>query len=224
MDARLRRVNKEIADCKNDRTSNVQIELVENSPFHLKGTFQGPEDTPYAGGRFDVDIVIPEAYPFQPVKMKFITKVYHPNVSSASGAICLDILKDAWSPVLTLKSTLISLQSLLCSPEPNDPQDAEVAKHYMTSKTSFNDTARYWTHTYAGGPEVSGGVKGSVIVKDISDEDEIAMAGLEKAHVDQFEGLGFPRSKVIEVLRRLNYRGANVAKINEDRVVEELLK
>jgi hypothetical protein len=89
--------------------------------------------------------------------MKFITKVYHLNVSSASGAICLDILKDAWSPVLTLKSTLISLQSLLCSPEPNDPQDAEVAKHYMTSRSSFEDTARYWTHVYAGGPALPSG-------------------------------------------------------------------
>jgi len=224
MDARLRRVNKEITDCKNDKTSNVQIELVDNSPFHLKGTFQGPEGTPYGGGRFDVDIVIPEAYPFQPVKMKFITKVYHPNVSSASGAICLDILKDAWSPVLTLKSTLISLQSLLCSPEPNDPQDAEVAKHYMTSKQSFNDTARYWTQIYAGGPVVSGAVEGAKVAKNDVDQNEIAMAGLERAHVDQFESLGFPRNKVIEVLRRLNYRGANVAKINEDRVVEELLK
>jgi len=224
MDARLRRVNKEITDCKNDKTSNVQIELVESSPFHLKGSFRGPDGTPYEGGHFDVDIVIPEAYPFQPVKMKFITKVYHPNVSSASGAICLDILKDAWSPVLTLKSTLISLQSLLCSPEPNDPQDAEVAKHYMTSKQSFNDTARYWTHIYAGGPEVAGGVKGVKVVTGDGEQDEIAMAGLERAHVDQFENLGFPRGKVIEVLRRLNYRGANVAKINEDRVVEELLK
>ncbi|EIN12204.1 hypothetical protein PUNSTDRAFT_130473, partial [Punctularia strigosozonata HHB-11173 SS5] len=54
--------------------------------------------------------------------------------------------------------------------------------------------------------------------------DEIAIAGLERAHVEQFEALGFERSKVIDVLRRLNYRGANVAKINDDRVVEELLK
>ncbi|KAH9932826.1 ubiquitin-conjugating enzyme/RWD-like protein [Epithele typhae] len=194
-DARLRRVSKEIADCKNDKSSRVTIELVDNSPFHLIGSFDGPEGTPYEGGRFQVDIVIPDNYPFQPVKMKFITKVYHPNVSSASGAICLDILKDAWSPVLTLKSTLISLQSLLCSPEPRDPQDAEVAKHYMTSKSSFEETARYWTHIYAGGPAKDAGKaapKGGV-------RDEIAMAGLDRAHVDQFEGLGFERGKVVRL-------------------------
>ncbi|KAH7927662.1 hypothetical protein BV22DRAFT_1151160 [Leucogyrophana mollusca] len=219
MDARLRRVNKEIADCKNDRSSNIRIDLIDSSPFHLKGSFPGPQDTPYEGGHFEVDIVIPDSYPFQPVKMKFITKVYHPNVSSASGAICLDILKDAWSPVLTLKSTLISLQSLLCSPEPNDPQDAEVAKHYTTSKRSFDDTARYWTQIYAGGP----GSRGKTETKE-SVRDEVAIAGLEKAHVDQFEALGFERGKVIDVLRRLNYRGANVSKITEDRIVEELLK
>ncbi|KIJ14982.1 hypothetical protein PAXINDRAFT_115361 [Paxillus involutus ATCC 200175] len=219
MDARLRRVNKEISDCKGDKSSSIRIDLIDNSPFHLKGSFPGPKDTPYEGGTFEVDIVIPESYPFQPVKMKFITKVYHPNVSSASGAICLDILKDAWSPVLTLKSTLLSLQSLLCSPEPNDPQDAEVAKHYTTSKRSFDETARYWTQVYAGGA-------GSRTKLDVKEplKDEVAIAGLEKAHVDQFEGLGFERSKVIDVLRRLNYRGANVAKISEDRVVEELLK
>ncbi|TFK38955.1 ubiquitin-conjugating enzyme/RWD-like protein [Crucibulum laeve] len=223
MDARLRRVNKEIADCKNDKTSNIKIELIDNSPFHLKGSFPGPEGTPYEGGHFEVDIVIPESYPFQPVKMKFITKVYHPNVSSASGAICLDILKDAWSPVLTLKSTLISLQSLLCSPEPNDPQDAEVAKHYTTSKSSFEDTAVYWTQIYAGGPGPKE-KKGKSSSAKPDERDEVAIAGLEEAHVNQFASLGFPRSKVIDVLRRLNYRGANVAKITEDRVVEELLK
>jgi len=219
MDARLRRVNKEITDCKNDKSSQIKIDLIDESPFHLKGSFPGPQETPYEGGHFEVDIVIPDSYPFQPVKMKFITKVYHPNISSASGAICLDILKDAWSPVLTLKSTLISLQSLLCSPEPNDPQDAEVAKHYMTSKSSFEDTATYWTQIYAGGPgpkERKGKGRDSC--------DEVAIAGLERAHVDRFESLGFPKSKIIDVLRRLNYRGPNVAQISEDRIVEELLK
>ncbi|KAG6914241.1 hypothetical protein DXG01_001500 [Tephrocybe rancida] len=165
---------------------------------------------------FIQDIVVPESYPFQPVKMKFITKVYHPNVSSASGAICLDILKDAWSPVLTLKSTLISLQSLLCSPEPNDPQDAEVAKHFTTSKQSFDTTATFWTQMYAGGPGPKDGRgKG---------RDEVALAGLEAAHVDKFVGLGFAKGKVVDVLRRLNYRGPNVANVTEDRIVEELLK
>lgn len=126
--------------------------------------------------------------------MKFITKVYHPNVSSASGAICLDILKDAWSPVLTLKSTLISLQSLLCSPEPNDPQDAEVAKHYMTSKASFEETATYWTHIYAGGP-------GSKDAKQLNSGDDVAIAGLEHTHVDRFVELGFPKAKVVRLNR-----------------------
>jgi ubiquitin-conjugating enzyme (huntingtin interacting protein 2) len=79
-----------------------------------------------------VDIQVPSGYPFHALKMKMITKTYHPNISSASGAICLDILKDAWSPVLTLKTALVSLQSLLCSPEPSDPQDAEV----RTKKTT----------------------------------------------------------------------------------------
>jgi ubiquitin-conjugating enzyme (huntingtin interacting protein 2) len=144
------------------------------------------------------DIVIPESYPFQPVKMKFITKVYHPNVSSASGAICLDILKDAWSPVLTLKSTLISLQSLLCSPEPNDPQDAEVAKHYTTSKHSFEETAIYWTKTYAT-PKATAAVEGKGKSASTDSRDEVAIAGLEKAHVDQFESLGFQRGKVVRV-------------------------
>ena len=110
-----------------------------------RGTIKGPEDTPYSGGVFVVDIVITPDYPFSPPKMKFVTKgmgipeylsdchlmvlmyvVWHPNVSSVTGAICLDILKDQWSPALTLKTALLSLQALLCAPEPNDPQDAEV--------------------------------------------------------------------------------------------------
>ncbi len=77
--------------------------------------------------------------------------VWHPNVSSVTGAICLDILKDQWSPALTMKTALLSLQALLCSPEPNDPQDAVVATMYKERHSEFVETARVWTAMHAGG-------------------------------------------------------------------------
>lgn len=69
---------------------------------------------------------------------------------SNKGAICLDTLGSAWSPVLTLKSALISLQSLLSSPEPKDPQDAEVARMLITNPEEFAHVAREWAVQYAG--------------------------------------------------------------------------
>lgn len=108
----------------------------------LTGKIKGPDGTPYEDGVFEVDIELPSQYPFEPPKMKFVTKVYHPNISSQTGAICLDILKDNWSPALTIKTALLSLQALLCSPEPNDPQDAEVAKIYKKDRKTFEQTGK----------------------------------------------------------------------------------
>jgi len=135
--------------CNGDNSTSTHIELIDDSLFHLRGSFKGPDDSPYEGGHFEVDIVVPDVYPTSPLEMKFITKVYHPNVSSVTGAISMSILKDEWSPVLTMRSTLISLQSLLCSPEPDDPEDVEIANLYLTARKVFEDTARKWTRMYA---------------------------------------------------------------------------
>lgn len=145
------RLLKELADVSSDRdTSGVFAKPVNDSnKNHLLGTIKGPGGTPYENGSFDVDIVIPAQYPFEPPKMKFITKIWHPNVSSQTGAICLDILKDQWSPALTIKTALLSLQALLCSPEAGDPQDAQVAQMYLNDIDEFNKQAKSWTDTYA---------------------------------------------------------------------------
>ncbi len=89
------RINKEILQiCKTDPTSGVIATVAPDDGTvpgrrHLIGTITGPSGTPYENGVFDVDILIDGDYPFVPPKMRFITKIWHPNVSSQTGAICL---------------------------------------------------------------------------------------------------------------------------------------
>ncbi|KAG2424579.1 hypothetical protein HXX76_014459 [Chlamydomonas incerta] len=145
----LGRIQKELKEIERDTASGVTVHLKNNSLQHLTGYVPGPKDTPYEGGLFAVEINLDNGYPFVPPKMRFITKVWHPNVSSQSGAICLDILKDQWSPALTLKTALLSLQALLSSPQPDDPQDAVVAKQYISDHDTYKKTAKYWTEAFA---------------------------------------------------------------------------
>lgn len=216
--SRVKRIVKELEECREDTQSGVTLRLNnENDLTQLTGTFIGPPGTPYEGGLFKVDITIPNQYPFKPPVMKFNTKIYHPNVSSVTGAICLDILKDAWTPILTLKNSLISLQSLLESPEPNDPQDAEVAKIYLSDKEAFNRTAAHWTKTYAANTETSNGNSPS----------DSAKHGIDESLVSQFESMGFPRDKTIQVLLNMGIKSLNGISDKaetENRILEELLR
>lgn len=215
--SRAKRIMKEMQAVRDDPAAKINLEFVSESDIHhLKGSFLGPPGTPYEGGIFVVDIEVPMEYPFKPPKMKFDTKVYHPNVSSVTGAICLDILKNAWSPVITLKSALISLQALLQSPEPNDPQDAEVAQHYLRDRESFNKTAAFWTKLYASASGAESSEK---------EVDEAKLYGIDPSVVEHFETLGFNRPKVVEVLRRLGIKTLDRNDdATDDRITEELLK
>lgn len=144
-----RRIQRELREIEKDPGSGVTVVVMGDNLQKLRGCVPGPKDTPYEGGLFDVDIQLDNQYPFVPPKMRFITKVWHPNVSSQNGAICLDILKDQWSPALTIKTALLSLQALLSSPQPDDPQDAVVANQFLADHQSFQQTAKNWTDAYA---------------------------------------------------------------------------
>ena len=199
---RMRRIAKEIADIHADTLSHIQADVAGNGDdlTQLKGSFKGPPGTPYEGGTYKIDIRIPSEYPFRPPTMKFETKVYHPNVSSQTvspaipstlqrleanagrqGVICLDTLGTAWSPVLTIKSALLSLQSLLSTPEPKDPQDAQVAEMLLKNPNEFKRVATEWAVKFAGAPkrqqgEGSGGTtaESRKALKRKSKEDEAA--------------------------------------------------
>eukprot|EP00386_Alphamonas_edax_P010172 GDKI01033054.1.p1 GENE.GDKI01033054.1~~GDKI01033054.1.p1 ORF type:complete len:197 (-),score=74.02 GDKI01033054.1:223-813(-) len=149
-----KRLQKELADIQAAAGPNSEVtaNMVGDSLNEWKGYIKGPVGTPYDGGHFVVDIKIPADYPYNPPKMKFDTKIWHPNISSQTGAICLDILKNEWSPALTIRTALLSIQALLSAAEPDDPQDAEVAKMYKADRNLFNQTAKYWTETFAQKP------------------------------------------------------------------------
>mmetsp|Transcript_11408 Transcript_11408/g.24589 ORF Transcript_11408/g.24589 Transcript_11408/m.24589 type:complete len:87 (-) Transcript_11408:582-842(-) len=83
-----------------------------------------------------------------PPKVRFLTRIYHPNIDRL-GRICLDILKDKWSPALQIRTVLLSIQALLGAPNPDDPLNNEAAERWKKNEASAIQTAREWTSTYA---------------------------------------------------------------------------
>ncbi|KAK7385629.1 hypothetical protein VNO78_31373 [Psophocarpus tetragonolobus] len=145
-----KRILKELKDLQKDPPTSCSAGPVAEDMFHWQATIMGPADSPYAGGVFLVSIHFPPDYPFKPPKVAFRTKVFHPNINS-NGSICLDILKEQWSPALTISKVLLSICSLLTDPNPDDPLVPEIAHMYKTDRAKYEATARSWTQKYAMG-------------------------------------------------------------------------
>lgn len=144
----IKRLQREALEISQNPPCNCSAGPVDDNLTHWTATIIGPEGTPYSGGIFHLDIFFPKDYPFKPPKISFKTKIYHPNISQ-SGSICLDILKNRWSPILTINKVLLSLSSLLSEPNPDDPLVLEVANLYKLDYVKFLETARKWTVKYA---------------------------------------------------------------------------
>lgn len=200
--SRVRRLAKELSDIQADRDNSgvYATTVMDDDVTHLKGTFPGPPDTPYAGGTFQVDIQIPSNYPFKSPTIKFDTKIWHPNVSSQTGAICLDTLGSGWSPVQTIKTALLSLRMLLEFPNPKDPQDAEVAKMMLDNPEGFAIKAHEWAVKHAGAsqnPVDLSKWKNDSKAGGVANDDNRYM-GYNRDLVDRFVNMGFDVEAVVD--------------------------
>ncbi|XP_033829454.1 ubiquitin-conjugating enzyme E2 D2 isoform X1 [Periophthalmus magnuspinnatus] len=172
----LKRIHKELNDLARDPPAQCSAGPVGDDMFHWQATIMGPNDSPYQNGVFFLTIHFPTDYPFKPPKVRhishliiytlishfrifycvlfcfvqvaFTTRIYHPNINS-NGSICLDILRSQWSPALTISKVLLSICSLLCDPNPDDPLVPEIARIYKTDREKYNKIAREWTQKYA---------------------------------------------------------------------------
>jgi len=147
----IKRINQELKDLHTNPVENCSAgPIKESNMMHWIGMIIGPEDTPYHGGIFNLDIQFSAEYPFKPPKIIFTTPIYHCNINS-NGGICLDILKDQWSPSLPISKVLLSICSLLGEANPKDPLVPEIAELYLNSKEVHDANAREYTLKYANG-------------------------------------------------------------------------
>ena len=150
MSASSQRLHKELKLIQNNPPINCSAGVINDNLYHWTATIMGPDSSPYQGGVFFLDIQFPREYPFKPPKMKFNTKIYHPNINKG-GFICVDILKGDWSPALTISKVLLSICSLLNDPNPNDPLEPDIARQYKAHPKRYVETAKSWTKIYASG-------------------------------------------------------------------------
>ena len=152
--AALKRLTKELHDMQTHKMISDGLILAgpkdATNIFEWEATMVGPQDSCYSEGVFTLSIQFPADYPFLPPQIKFITKIWHPNISD-EGLICLDLLNtpEKWSPALSVMKVLLSIQSLLTEPNPEHGLQPKALDQFRKDKEKFFKKAKEYTLKYA---------------------------------------------------------------------------
>lgn len=151
--SKIKRLTKEYDNIiKDDKLlSEFNIEInADNICLPWIVNMYGAKDSVYENGIFKLQIELPDLYPLSPPKVKFLTKMYHPNITTLTGYICVSILeKDNWVPSMTIYSTVLSIKSLLLDPNPHSPLESEIAKLYLTNVDKYYENVKKYVLLYA---------------------------------------------------------------------------
>uniref|UniRef100_A0A183CDT9 E2 ubiquitin-conjugating enzyme n=1 Tax=Globodera pallida TaxID=36090 RepID=A0A183CDT9_GLOPA len=131
-----RRLMRDFKKLQDDPPAGVSGAPTEESIMHWEAVIFGPQDTPFEDGTFKLSLEFTEEYPNKPPTVKFVSKMFHPNVY-ADGSICLDILQNQWSPTYDVAAILTSIQSLLDEPNPNSPANSLAAQLYQENRREY---------------------------------------------------------------------------------------
>tara|TARA_Y100000994_G_C15571441_1_gene392621 strand:- start:58 stop:552 length:495 start_codon:yes stop_codon:yes gene_type:complete len=144
----IRRIKGDLTEMLQSPPANCSAGPLNDNIYEWQATIIGPEDSPYHNGVFYLKIIFPEDYPFKPPRVSFLTKIYHCNIDS-NGSICLDILKEQWSPALSISKVLLSICSLMTDPNPEDPLVCSIAHLFKNNREKHDETALEYTMKYA---------------------------------------------------------------------------
>jgi ubiquitin-conjugating enzyme E2 G1 len=144
----LKRLQQEYKQYKTDTPSFYSIELNDKNPYLWNILIFGPNDTIFEGAIFKCQIIFSNEYPNKAPKFKFISEFKHPNIY-IDGSICISILHDdiiqsyddediseRWTPIQSVNTIVLSIISLLVSPNLNSPANVDIA---LLWRDNFND-------------------------------------------------------------------------------------
>jgi ubiquitin-conjugating enzyme (huntingtin interacting protein 2) len=143
-----------------DEFKKIEKELpfftpVQGNLRHYRGWIVGPPNSPYKDRFFQIEIKLPEDYPFEPPNVRFLTHIWHPNIDAHTGEICNDILKISgesiytWSPGSDIVSVVMNIIAMLGGVfNIQSPLNDAAAKEYLKSKQLFEKKAQQWAEQY----------------------------------------------------------------------------
>ncbi|TXT14500.1 uncharacterized protein COLE_00693 [Cutaneotrichosporon oleaginosum] len=142
--AAVKRAQRELSELRANPLTNIDIEIEGDNLLLWNVTMAGPPG-PYSGGKFRLSVKFGYEFPFKAPTLKFVTKMYHPNIDS-DGNICIGVLKaETWKPSTKMASVLLSLYDLLENPNPEDPLVTSIAEQYVTNRPAFDKKAAEYT-------------------------------------------------------------------------------
>ncbi|KAJ1728091.1 hypothetical protein LPJ61_004225 [Coemansia biformis] len=146
--AALRRVVSELKKLQSSPPEGISVQVNEDTLSEINATIDGPQDTPYEGGRFLVRLTIDECFPDTPPKGVFVTRIFHPNVSE-KGEICVNTLKKDWQKHYGIEHVLVTVKCLLIYPNPESALNEEAGKLLLERYDDYARHARLMTDIHA---------------------------------------------------------------------------
>ncbi|GIL43544.1 hypothetical protein Vafri_1249 [Volvox africanus] len=215
----LKRLTRELQDLIANPAEGIRVFINEQNLTDIQAELDGPQGTPFESGVFRMRLTLPGDFPASPPKGFFITKVFHPNVST-SGDICVNVLKRDWTSETTLRHVFMIIRCLLIQPFPDSALNEEAGKLLLEDYDEYDKRARLMTSIHgmsmAKRPTptpltTSGANAGGTSSSDTSKKDggtEGASPTLKKAKSDQSKsvaagGATSTMAKVKKGLKRL---------------------
>ncbi|GMI08932.1 hypothetical protein TrLO_g4717 [Triparma laevis f. longispina] len=141
-----KRLRKELKQLEKSDDDTIYLRPIKvGELLRWNALLRGPDGSPYAGGIYGISVNVDSTYPMSPPTIKFLTKIFHPNVNYNTGDICLDILKKEWSPAWSLISACRAVLSLMDDPEASSPLNCDAGNLIRAGDmTAFNAMARMY--------------------------------------------------------------------------------